>query len=229
MDIEPRDHWLPESCQHLKAFWSVNVAKVLVILCDSLILCVNHGDLDIIDIDCLNFDQDPTEWTCWASNIPTPLSGMGRFMQDISIYCNGGMLWGIPILLGKALLTYCSWFRNPVNSPVEGQVVNIYHYLQGFSTIPDGCLGFLNHQHSKVHGVEVAARCRWVLWCEGKLVPKMAKNAFIYWFIGWASPQIILLNCNIYQVVVSNISLCSPRKFGEMESNLTNIFQMGWN
>ena len=32
MDIEHRDHWLPESCQHLKAFWSVNKAKVIVIL-----------------------------------------------------------------------------------------------------------------------------------------------------------------------------------------------------
>ena len=31
MDIEHRDHWLPESCQHLKAFWSVNKAKVMVI------------------------------------------------------------------------------------------------------------------------------------------------------------------------------------------------------
>ena len=25
----------------------------------------------------------------------------------------------------------CWWFRNPVNSPVEGKVVEIYHYLQG--------------------------------------------------------------------------------------------------
>ena len=29
-------------------------------------------------------------------------------------------------------------------------VVEIYHYLQGFSTIHGGCLGFLNHQ--QYHG-----------------------------------------------------------------------------
>ncbi len=35
---------------------------------------------------------------------------------------------------------YCWWFRNPVNSPVE--VGSLSRYLQGFSTIPGGCLGF---------------------------------------------------------------------------------------
>ena len=39
---------------------------------------------------------------------------------------------------------HCWWFRNPVNSPVE--VGSVSHYLQGFRTIPGGCLGFLNHQ-----------------------------------------------------------------------------------
>ena len=32
--------------------------------------------------------------------------------------------------------------RNP--APVE--VGSLSHYLQGFSTIPSGCLGYLNHQ-----------------------------------------------------------------------------------
>ena len=34
--------------------------------------------------------------------------------------------------------------RNPANSPVE--VASLPHSLQGFSTIPGGCLGVLNHQ-----------------------------------------------------------------------------------
>ena len=33
------------------------------------------------------------------------------------------------------------WFRNPARKPVE--VGSFSHYLQGFSTIPGGCLGFL--------------------------------------------------------------------------------------
>ena len=44
--------------------------------------------------------------------------------------------------------TCCWWFRNPVNSPVE--VGSLSHYLQGFSTIPGSCLGFLNHQQYQV-------------------------------------------------------------------------------
>ena len=32
-----------------------------------------------------------------------------------------------------------------------GEVVSLSHYLQGFSTIPGGCLGFLNHQQWWVH------------------------------------------------------------------------------
>ena len=49
--------------------------------------------------------------------------------------------------------SYCSWFRNPVNSPVELRlVVEIYHYLQGELYIQTvvGCLGFLNHQQYQV-------------------------------------------------------------------------------
>ncbi len=40
--------------------------------------------------------------------------------------------------------TYCWWFRNPVNSPVE--VGSLSYYLQGFIHPQVGCLGFLNHQ-----------------------------------------------------------------------------------
>ena len=54
---------------------------------------------------------------------------------------------------------YCWWFRNPVNSPVE--VGSLPHYLQGFSTIPGGCLGFLNHQqyHQKFQVPEMEVLC----------------------------------------------------------------------
>ena len=33
--------------------------------------------------------------------------------------------------------------QNPAN---QLRLVVFWHYLQGFSTIPGGCLGFLNHQ-----------------------------------------------------------------------------------
>ena len=39
--------------------------------------------------------------------------------------------------------SYCWWFRNPANSPVEGTVVEMPLFTTGFSTIPGGCLGFL--------------------------------------------------------------------------------------
>ena len=40
---------------------------------------------------------------------------------------------------------YCWWFRNPAfTSWGKG---SLSQCLQGFSTIPGGCLGFLNHQH----------------------------------------------------------------------------------
>ena len=38
------------------------------------------------------------------------------------------------ITMDWKITPYCWWFRNPVNSPVD--MVNISHYLQGFSTIP---------------------------------------------------------------------------------------------
>ena len=38
-------------------------------------------------------------------------------------------------------ISYCCWFRNPARKPVE--IGRFSHYLQGFSTIPGGCLGFL--------------------------------------------------------------------------------------
>ena len=41
--------------------------------------------------------------------------------------------------------------RNPARKPVD--VGSLSHYLQGFSTIPGGCLGLLNHQQYHV-GVE---------------------------------------------------------------------------
>ena len=37
---------------------------------------------------------------------------------------------------------YCWWFRNPANQLIW----QISHYLQGWTYIPGGCLGFLNHQ-----------------------------------------------------------------------------------
>ena len=40
--------------------------------------------------------------------------------------------------------------RNPVNSPVE--VGSLSHSLQGFSTIPGGCLGFLPSTVAMEHG-----------------------------------------------------------------------------
>ena len=39
--------------------------------------------------------------------------------------------------------TYCWWFKN--HAPVE--VGSLSHYLQGFSTIPGGCLEFLPSTH----------------------------------------------------------------------------------
>ena len=42
---------------------------------------------------------------------------------------------------GEPFCWYCWWFRNPVNSPVD--MVSLSHSLQGFCTIPGGCLGFL--------------------------------------------------------------------------------------
>jgi len=49
--------------------------------------------------------------------------------------------------------------RNPAITPVE--VGSLSHYLQGFSTISGGCLGFLNHQqyhpwHPKQCSIAVA-------------------------------------------------------------------------
>ena len=48
----------------------------------------------------------------------------------------------------SVVVWYYWWFRNPVNSPVEGQVVNIPLFTRFYIYIyiPSGCLGFLNHQ-----------------------------------------------------------------------------------
>ena len=58
----------------------------------------------------------------------------------------GGVTMLPEICTSKTLLkighTYCWWFRNPVNSPVEGMVV-FSHDLPGFLYIPGGCLGCL--------------------------------------------------------------------------------------
>ncbi len=52
--------------------------------------------------------------------------------------------------------SYCWWFRNLVNSPVE--VGSFPHYLQGFSTIPGGFLaGFLNvHRGRRIWTFQVS-------------------------------------------------------------------------
>ena len=42
---------------------------------------------------------------------------------------------------GCLCFQYCWWFRNPARKPADMGVSP--HYLQGFSTIPGGCLGFL--------------------------------------------------------------------------------------
>ncbi len=64
---------------------------------------------------------------------------------------------GIPRLLDLDLQGWslCWWFnqKSGINSPVEGTVVFVSHYLQSFSIIPGGCLGFLNHQQYVVPGL----------------------------------------------------------------------------
>ena len=57
---------------------------------------------------------------------------------------NGVRLWWSPT---SEWYSCCWWFRNPVNSPVEGTVVYPIIFegvIQLY--IPAGCLGFLNHQ-----------------------------------------------------------------------------------
>ena len=57
--------------------------------------------------------------------------------------------WFIPsrVILSFYFFGYkkirCCWWKKSCTSWLIG---SISHYLQGFSTIPGGCLGFLNHQ-----------------------------------------------------------------------------------
>ena len=66
-----------------------------------------------------------------SNKTPTPTGGECRIANGD----NGRMKVNEP--------WYCWWFRNPAN---QLRLEVFCHYLQGFSTIPGGCLGFLNHQ-----------------------------------------------------------------------------------
>ena len=69
------------------------------------------------------------------------LVGGGWFTNPLETYerQNGGWKVEIQKLWNHHLDWCCWWFRNP--APVEGG--SLFHYLQGFSTIPGGCLRFL--------------------------------------------------------------------------------------
>ena len=85
--------------------------------------------------------RGPRFWELCCFRI-CPLFFKGQITGDSTIYLktNGCffeiLLW---ILWGSVYVPYCWWFRNPASA----EVGSLSHYLQGFSTIPGGCLGFL--------------------------------------------------------------------------------------
>ena len=61
--------------------------------------------------------------------------------------CPSGKTWKLHWPRALDLVWYCWCFRHAaLRSPAIGEVGRLSHYFQGFSTIPGGCLGFLNHQ-----------------------------------------------------------------------------------
>ena len=84
---------------------------------------------------------------CMLLKDPSTQRGSGRLRNQGVGPAFGGAFWGI-LVLTYLIYILCWWFRNPVNSPVEVgsspvEVGSLSHCLQGFSTIPGGCLGFL--------------------------------------------------------------------------------------
>ena len=110
---------------------------------------------------------------------------------------------------------------NPVNSPVE--VGSFSYHLQGFSTIPPVvCLGFLNHQ--QYGRKNMCGLTAWPLGESGDWIPITALVVMGMEFFTPQEPTSQLPSSRWW----FQTFLFSPRNFGKW-SNLTNIFQMGWN